>query len=448
MRLNIDKLEREYVLTGGILVDPSTGTEAAGELWVRDGTIAGVTFDAESEAPSSVQRIALNGLRVTPGLIDVHVHFREPGHEYKEDIETGSRAAVAGGFTSVVMMPNTDPALDHASVVRTVLQRGRDIGLCDVHCAGALTKERNGVQLSEYEELREAGVRALTDDGSPVEDTALMRHALEHAAMLGLVVIAHSEEKALSRGGHMHEGYWSTQLGVHGIPAACEEIAVARDVLLAREVGAALHVAHVSTKGAVDILRLAKQVWTVDVTAEASPHHLVLTDRELVGYSANYKMNPPLRSESDRKALVDAVADGTVDMIATDHAPHAPMEKELELERAPVGVIGLETAFSVAHTALVKTGHMTLVDLVHRMSLAPARRFGLDGGRLQEGSPANLVLLDVAERWQVTEGQLRSRSRNSPFLGRTLHGRVIATLYRGRLVHRASAATEPLTPVG
>jgi dihydroorotase len=448
MRLNIDRLEREYVLSGGVLVDPSTGMVAAGELWVRDGTIAGVAFDGESEAPASVPRVDLKGLRVSPGLVDVHVHFREPGHEYKEDIESGSRAAVAGGFTSVVMMPNTDPPLDHAGVVRTVLQRGRDVGLCDVHCAGALTKERNGAQLSEYEELREAGVRALTDDGSPVENVGLMRHALEHASMLGLVVVAHSEEKALSRGGHMHEGYWSTQLGVHGIPAACEEIGVARDVLLAREVGAALHVAHVSTKGAVDILRLAKQEWQVDVTAEVSPHHLVLTDRELVGYSANYKMNPPLRSESDRKAVLDALADGTLDMIATDHAPHAPMEKELELERAPVGVIGLETAFSVAYTALVKTGHMTLVDLVNRMSLAPARRFDLEGGRLQEGAPANLAMLDLEERWHVTEAQLRSRSRNSPFLGRTLHGRVVATLYRGQIVHQASAATEPLAPVG
>ncbi len=315
-------------------------------------------------------------------------------------------------------------------------------------CAGALTKDRTGEQLSEYEELREAGVTALTDDGSPVENTALMRHALEHAAMLGLVVIAHSEEKALSTGGHMHEGYWSTQLGMHGIPAACEEIGVARDVLLARETGAALHVAHVSTKGAVDILRLAKQEWKVDVSAEATPHHLELTDRELVGYSANFKMNPPLRTETDRKAVLEGVVDGTLDMIATDHAPHAPMEKELEFERAPVGVIGLETAFGVAYTSLVHSRRMPILELVRRMSLAPARRFGLNGGSLCPGAPANLALLNLEERWHVSEAQLRSRSRNSPFLGRTLRGRVVATVYRGQLVHRASDASEPLARVG
>ena len=448
MRLDIDKLEREYVLAGGVLVDPRTGTEKQGEVHVRDGVMVALAFDGKCSAPESVTRIDLSGLRLAPGFVDAHVHFREPGHEYKEDIESGSRAAVAGGFTSVVMMPNTDPPLDHGGIVRTVLQRGREVGLCDVHCTGALTLDRGGKQLCEYDELRTAGARALTDDGSPVENAALMRHALEHASMLGLVVIAHSEEKVLSTGGHMHEGYWSTQLGVPGIPAACEEIGVARDVLLARETGAALHVAHVSTKGAVDLLRLAKQEWQVDVTAEVTPHHLELTDRELMGYSANFKMNPPLRTESDRKAVVAGLVDGTLDMIATDHAPHAPMEKELELERAPVGVIGLETAFAVAHTTLVHSGKMSLADLVARMSSNPARRFGLDAGRLEEGAPANFALLDLEDRWRVTDAQLFSRSRNSPFLGRTLRGRVAATIYQGRLVHRASQPNEALTHAG
>lgn len=447
MSFDIEKLDGEYVFTGATLVDPRAGTEKPGEVWVRDGVIQDVAYDGACKAPDGVPRLDLSGLHLCPGLVDVHVHFREPGHEYKEDIESGSAAAVAGGFTRVVMMPNTDPALDHGGVVRTVLRRGRDVGLLDVHCAGALTKEREGTALSEYAELREAGVCALTDDGSPVENVALMRHALEHASMLGLVVIAHSEEKVLSRGGHMHEGYWSTQLGIHGIPAACEEIGVARDVLLARETGAALHVAHVSTRGAVDIIRLAKREWKVDVTAEASPHHLELTDRELVGYSANFKMNPPLRSESDRKAVLEGLVDGTLDMIATDHAPHAPMEKEHEFERAPVGVIGLETAFAVSYTSLVHAGHLSLPDLVRRMSLAPAQRFGLDGGRLEAGAPASFALLDTSARWRVTEAQLRSRSRNSPFLGRTLRGRVAATVYRGQLVHRADAAPEALASV-
>jgi dihydroorotase len=275
-----------------------------------------------------------------------------------------------------------------------------------------------------------------------------MGDAVEHAAMLGLVVIAHSEEKSLSLGRHMHEGYWSTQLGIPGIPAACEEIGVARDVLLARETGAALHVAHVSTRGAVDILRLAKREWKVDVSAEATPHHLELTDRELVGYSANFKMNPPLRSESDRQALLEGVVDGTIDMIGTDHAPHAADEKDLEIDRAPVGVIGLETAFAVAHMALVLSGRLPLVELIGRMSLAPARRFGLDGGLLEAGAPANLACLDLDERWRVAADTLFSRSKNSPFLGRTLRGRVVATVYRGRLAHRAPLPVETLSRVG
>jgi dihydroorotase len=448
MRLDIESLDREHVLTHAVLVDPQKRKQANGEVWSRDGEIVEVTYDGSCAAPTEVPRIDLKGLYLSPGLVDVHVHFREPGQEYKEDIESGSRAAAAGGFTSVVMMPNTEPALDHASVVRSVLGRGREIGLCDVQCAGALTIGRAGENLAEYEDLREAGVSALTDDGSPVVDTALMRRALEHASMLGLVAMVHSEEKALSRGGHMHEGYWSTQLGIPGIPAACEEIGVARDVLLARETGAGLHVAHVSTRGAVDILRLAKREWKVDVTAEATPHHLELTDRELVDYSPDFKMNPPLRTEEDRKAVLEGVVDGTLDCIATDHAPHAPMEKELEFERAPVGVIGLETAFAVAHSALVLTKRLTLADLVERMSLAPACRFGLPGGCLEAGAPASFAILDPKERWRVSVDLLQSKSRNCPFLGRTLRGRVVGTIYRGQLVHQAPAPTEPLAQVG
>jgi dihydroorotase len=326
--------------------------------------------------------------------------------------------------------------------VDAVLKRGRQVGLCDVQCAGSLTRGRAGETLAEYFDMKSAGAITLTDDGSPVVNAALMRRALEHASMLGLVTIAHSEEKALSAGGHMHEGFWSTQLGVPGIPAACEEIGVARDLLLAKETGAPIHIAHVSTKGAVDLIRLAKTEWKVDVTAEAAPHHLELTDRELVGYSADFKMNPPLRSEMDRQAVLAGVLDGTIDMIATDHAPHAPMEKELELERAPVGVIGLETAFAVAYTSLVVGNGLTLVDLARRMSLAPAERFGIAGGRLATGEPANLAIADLEQRWRVSTAHLQSRSRNSPFLNRVLRGRIVATLFGGRRVHLAQGAQE------
>ena len=448
MHLESETLPRECVLSGAILLDPASRQQGPGEIWIRDGGIVEVVFGGPSSAATTIPRLPCRGLHLAPGFVDPHVHFREPGQEYKEDIESGSRAAAAGGFTGVVMMPNTQPPLDHAGVVQAVLRRGREVGLCDVHAAGALTLGRAGKELSEYEDLRQAGVVALTDDGSPVESAALMRHALEHAAMLGLMVIAHSEEKSLAHGRHMHEGYWSTQLGIPGIPAACEEIGVARDVLLARETGAPLHVAHVSTRGAVDILRLAKREWKVDVSAEAAPHHLELTDRELVGYSANFKMNPPLRSESDRQAVLEGVADGSLDMIATDHAPHAPDEKEVEFDRAPVGVIGLETAFAVAYTSLVASGRMQLLDLVERLSLAAVRRFGLEGGRLAAGAPASFALVDPEARWLVSAETLRSRARNSPFLGRTLRGRVAATIYRGRLVHRVPEPSATLAQAG
>lgn len=448
MRIDFESLPHEYVLVNGRMADPVTGYDGAAEIRVRDGVIAEVRAGGAVEAGPDVPRVDVTGLVIAPGFVDVHVHFREPGQEYKEDIETGCRSAVAGGFTGVVMMPNTEPPFDTAGVVEAVLKRGRQVGLCDVYCAGALTLGRAGARLAEYHDLKSAGVSTLTDDGSPVTDTALMRHALEHAAMLGLVVAAHSEDKALSAGGHMHEGYWSTHLGIPGIPAAAEELGVARDLILARETGAPIHIAHVSTRGALDIIRVAKQQWNIDVTAETAPHYLELTDRELVGYSANLKMNPPLRTELDRQAVVDAVADGTIDMIATDHAPHAPMEKDLEFETAPFGVIGLETAFAVAYGQLVAGGKMPLVELVRRMTSAPARRFGLPGGRLEAGQPANFALLDLQARWQVRPQTLRSKSRNSPFLGRTLRGRVAATVYRGRVVHRAAAQAAGAVAVG
>jgi dihydroorotase len=422
-------------------VDPETGRQGPGEVWVRDGTIVEVRQQPAGGAPSAapsadIPRFDLGALALAPGLVDVHVHFREPGQEYKEDIETGSRAAVAGGFTAVVMMPNTEPPLDNAGVVESVLERGRQVGLCDIHAAGALTLGRAGQRLAEYHDLKLAGVVTLTDDGSPVGDAALMRRALEHASMLGLVVTAHSEEKSLSHGGVMHEGYWSTHLGLPGIPAASEELGVARDLILARETGAPVHIAHVSTQGAVQLLRLAKREWKIDVTAETAPHYLELGDHELVGYSTRLKMNPPLRTEADRHAVLDAVVDGTLDLIATDHAPHAEMEKDLEFDRAPFGVIGLETSFAVAYGQLVASGRMTLVELLRRMSHAPAKRFGLEGGRLVAGQPASFAILDLEARWSVRAEELRSRSRNSPFLGRSMRGRVAATIHRGRLVYR------------
>jgi len=443
-----ESLPQEYVLAGVTLVDPVAGRQGPGEIWIRDGVIVETRHEAASGAPADVPRVPLHGAVVAPGFVDVHVHFREPGQEYKEDIESGSRAAVAGGFTAVIMMPNTEPPFDNAGVVESVLKRGRAVGICDIHAAGALTVGRSGHKLAEYHDLAGAGVATLTDDGNPVVDSALMRRALEHASMMNLVVAAHSEDKALSAGGHMHEGYWSTHLGIPGIPAAAEELGVARDLVLARETGAPIHIAHVSTRGAVDFIRLAKHGWKIDVTAETAPHYLELTDRELVGYSTGLKMNPPLRTEADRQAILEAVTEGTIDMIATDHAPHAEMEKDVEFERAPFGVLGLETAFAVAYGQLVATQKLSLVELVRRMSLAPARRFRLAGGTLDAGEPAHLVVLDLEARWTVRAQALQSRSRNSPFIGRSLRGRVMATIHRGRIVHRAGSETAAAAPVG
>lgn len=447
MRIDLESLPRECVLHGATLVDPAAGREGPGEIWIRDGAIVETRHGGATGAPADVARVDLGGTVLAPGFVDVHVHFREPGQEYKEDIETGSRAAAAGGFTAVVMMPNTEPPFDNAGVVEAVRKRGRDVGLCDVYAAGALTLGRAGQKLAEYHDLAQAGVVTLTDDGSPVVNSALMRRALEHAAMIGLVVAAHSEDESLSAGGHMHEGYWSTHLAIPGIPAASEELGVARDLILARETGAPIHIAHLSTRGAVDLVRLAKQDWGLDVTAETAPHYLELTDRELVGYSTCLKMNPPLRTEADRQAVLEAVVDGTIDMIASDHAPHAEMEKDVEFERALFGVIGLETAFAVAYGQLVAAKRMPLLELVRRMSLAPARRFRLAGGLLDAGEPANFALLDLDARWTVRAQALHSRGRNSPFLGRSLRGRVAATVYRGRVVHRAGIESPAIAPV-
>lgn len=450
-RQQLESLPQECVLSAATLVDPAAGKSGEtgpGEVWIRDGVIVETLHGGTTSAPAAVPRVDLGGAVLAPGFVDVHVHFREPGHEYKEDIESGSRAAAAGGFTAVVMMPNTAPPFDSAGVIESVLKRGREVGLCDVYASGALTVGRDGRKLAEYHDLSGAGAVTLTDDGNPVVDSALMRRALEHAAMLGIVVAAHSEDKALSHAGHMHEGYWSTHLGIAGIPAASEELGVARDLILARETGAPIHIAHVSTRGAVDLIRLAKREWKIDVTAETAPHYLELTDRELVGYSTCLKMNPPLRTEADRQTILEAVVDGTLDMIATDHAPHAEMEKDVEFEGAPFGVVGLETAFAVAYGQLVASGRMPLLELVRRMSLAPARRFGLAGGTLAAGQPAHFALLDLDARWTVRAQALQSRSRNSPFLGRTLRGRVAATVHRGRIVHRVGNNTHAAAIAG
>jgi len=421
----------KILIKGGRVIDPAAAHDGTADVLIEDGAITAVEPRIETE---DARIVDAQGLVVTPGLVDMHVHFREPGFEYKEDIESGSRAAAAGGFTTVACMPNTDPVIDNEALVSRVVERGEEVGLCRVHPIAAITKGQQGTMLTEMMLLRDAGAVGFSDDGVPVESSRVMRRALEYARLTGQPIISHSEDRALSAGGHMHEGVVSTRLGIEGIPSASEDVAVARDCRLAEIAGGRLHVCHVSSARSVEIIRRAKERG-VRVTAEATPHHVTLTDEAVEGFDANTKMNPPLRAESDRRALIEGLADGTLDAIATDHAPHAPLEKLLEFDRAPFGIIGLETSLALVLTVLVKEGHLPLADAVERMTLAPARILGLEAGTLRPGAPADVAVIDPGLEWTFGPGDVFSKSSNSPFLGRDLTGRVLLTLLAGRAVH-------------
>jgi dihydroorotase len=382
---------------------------------------------------------------VAPGLIDLHVHLREPGNEDEETIATGSRAAAAGGFTAVCAMPNTDPVTDNQAAVGFVVRQSLRARSARVHPIGAVSLGQRGERLAEFGEMVGAGAVAVSDDGRPVVSSHLMRTALEYARVFDIPVADHCEDRALSAGGMMHEGLVATRLGLKGIPAAAEEIMVARDCLLAELTGGHVHLCHISTRGSVEIIRRARERGA-RVTAEVTPHHLALTDVACEGFDTHAKMNPPLREAADVAALRDALKQGIIDCVASDHAPHAYDEKEAAFDDAPFGVIGLETAFGIAHTELVKGGgsgggaRLTLPELIERMSTAPARAFHLDGGRLAPGDPADVVVLDVTTPWTVDGQRFFSKSRNSPFNGRTLVGHALLTLVDGRVVHDESAA--------
>ena len=424
------------LVRGGRLVDPAGDTDAACDILVVDGRIEAVGAGIDS---SGAEVIDATGAVVAPGFVDTHVHLREPGREDEETIASGSAAAVLGGFTAICAMPNTDPVCDNAAVAEKVAATGRFLGLTHVLPAGALTQGLEGRHLSAIGEMAtsSARVRIFTDDGHGVQDARLLRRAMEYLKGFGGICAEHCDDESLSEGGHMHEGEYSSRLGLRGQPAEAEELALARDIVLARLTGARFHALHVSTAGSVDIIRRAKAEG-LPVTAEATPHHLTLSDACLVDYDTNFKVNPPLRSAADVEALRAALADGTIDNIATDHAPHAAHEKEAEFEAAPPGLIGLETALGVVLTDLVAPGVLCLPDMVRRMSLAPARILGLDGqgGPIVPGARANLVVFDPAARWRVNPNRFASRSRNCPWDGRELTGRVIATIYEGRLVSR------------
>jgi dihydroorotase len=435
---------RPLLLKGGRVIDPSRnggggGFDRPADVLIQDGKIAAVGTGLG--IPDGAEVRDVRDKIVAPGLVDIHVHLREPGNEDVETIATGARAAAVGGFSVVCAMPNTDPVTDNQAAVGFIVRQSVRAGLTRVYPIGAISVGQKGERLSEFGEMVGAGAVAVSDDGKPVVSSHLMRTALEYARTFGIPVANHCEEPTLAAGGVMHEGLVSTRLGLKGIPAAAEEIMVARDVLLAGLTGGHVHLCHMSTRGSVDLIRRAKEQG-VHVTAEVTPHHLTLTDHACERYDTHAKMNPPLREAADVAALRQALKEGVIDCIASDHAPHAYDAKEAAFDDAPFGIVGLETAFGIAYTELVAGGVLTLPELIHRMSTAPAAAFGLPGGSgtLKPGAAADVVVLDVTARWVVDPVSFASKSRNTPFAGRALSGRAVLTLVGGKVVHQVEAS--------
>ena len=425
-------MSRPLVLHGGRVIDPSQGIDAPLDVLIRGGKIERIAPGVA--AASDAEVIDVTELCVSPGFVDIHVHLREPGGEHKETIASGALAAVVGGFTSICAMPNTDPPIDDPAAVGYVRAEGERCGLARVYPIGAVSIEQKGKELTEIGELVNAGAVAVSDDGYPVWDAALMRRVLEYTQVFDIPVFSHAEEPALSGKGVMNEGAVATALGLRGIPNAAEDVGVARDCILAELTGGRLHICHVSTAGAVGIIRAAK-ARGVAVTAEVTPHHLALTEEAVRDYRTEAKMNPPLRSAADVTAVRDALVEGVIDCIATDHAPHHYEEKEREFDDAAFGIVGLETALGVCLREMVDGGRMDLSALVDCLASKPARIAGLPAGTLAEGAFADIVVFDPVERWVCRPEEFRSLSRNTPFGGQEMIGRVVMTLVGGRLVH-------------
>ena len=424
---------RPLLLKGGRVIDPSRNADDVADVLLEDGRIAAVGRNVGT--PDGAEVLDVQGRVVAPGLVDVHVHLREPGQEDLETIATGSASAVAGGFTSICAMPNTDPVCDNQGVVGFVIAQAQRAAKARVYPIGAVTLGQKGQQLAEFGELVGAGAVAVSDDGKPVATAHMMRTALEYAKTFGIPVADHCEDMSLATGGAMHEGIVSTRMGLKGIPAAAVEVMVARDILLAELTGGHVHLCHMSTRGSVELIRRAKERG-IRVTAEACPHHFSLTHEACVGYNTNAKMNPPLREAEDVDAIREGLKDGTIDCVATDHAPHHYDAKEREFDDAPNGIIGLETALGLSITELVGRGLLTLPQLLYRMSTAPARIFNLPAGTLATGAPADLVVIDPGVKWTVQPETFLSKSRNTPFAGRELTGRAELTIVRGQVAFR------------
>ncbi|TVP56181.1 MAG: dihydroorotase [Gemmatimonadales bacterium] len=423
--------QRPMLLKGGRVVDPSQGLDDHVDVLLTEGKVSKI--GTALPRPEGTEEVDCAGTVIVPGLIDVHVHLREPGGEHKETIATGARAAAAGGFTAVCAMPNTDPVIDSPATVGFVAAAGREAGSARVYPVGALSIGQKGERLTEIGELVEAGAVAITDDGRPVMDSGLMRLALEYAQAFDIPVADHPEDLGLSRNGVMNEGVVSARLGLAGKPNASEDVHILRDLLVAELTGGHIHIQHVSTRQGIEAIRQAK-ARGVRVTAEATPHHLLLTDEAVEGYRTDAKMNPPLRSDADRDAVREGFLDGTLDTLATDHAPHHYDEKEQAFDDAPFGIVGLETVVGLILTHLVHTGEMDLSTFVERASVQPARAFRLPGGTLVEGGVADVTVLDLDREWTVDPSLFLSRSRNTPFTGWDLRGGPVRTVVGGRTI--------------
>jgi dihydroorotase len=414
-------------ITNGRVIDPSQGIDQVTDLWIRGEHVLGIGLQPNLNPTRTIDAA---GKIVCPGLIDMHVHLREPGREEDETIATGTAAALAGGVTSVACMPNTEPALDSQAAAEFVYLQAERAGNANVFPVGAVTKGRQGAELAEIGGLVEGGAVAFTDDGSPVVSAEIMRRALEYCRMFDKAILSHAEDIELTRGGVMNEGFESMRLGLRGMPAAAEEVMVHRDIALAELTGGRLHILHVSTAGSVDLIRRARQRG-VRVSGEVCPHHFTLTDKCLRSFDSNYKMSPPLRTEADVHAAIEGLKDGTLEVIATDHAPHAPEKKTRELDQAPNGIIGLETLLPVCVVALIEPGHLTWPQLIEKLTINPARVLDVDRGTLKPGADADVTVIDPAVEWIINPNEFRSKSRNTPFAGWKVRGRAHLVITSG-----------------
>ena len=428
---------KDWLIKGGTIIDPSTEAQDVADLLVEGGRITGI---APSIAKEGIPVIEARGLWVVPGLIDIHVHFRDPGYEYKETIETGLAAAAAGGFTQVCCMANTLPVNDTGAITFYMVEKAKKVEGPLLHPVGAITKGQKGEGLAEIGDMVDQGAVAISDDGNPVMNSEVMRRAMEYASHFGIPVVDHCEDKNLSAGGSIHEGEVSARLGIKGIPAASEEVMVARDLCLARQTGTHIHIQHLSSRGSVELIKWAKELG-IHVTCEVAPHHLALTHNAVESYDTSTKVNPPLRTEEDRQALIEALAQGIIDCVASDHAPHSLKEKDVEYDLAAFGISGVETALGIV-LKLVHEGRLTPMRAIEAMSTSPARVMKLEGGSLKVGQPAHITIIDPEKTWLVEPEKMISKGKNTPFTGWELKGKAVVTMVEGKVVWRDKASSE------